>query len=71
MESVLYTGKQRDEIKTSTFEIQVPPNCAETIELEVTFDDYFKRLLDQVNTDKLLYTFPDPFLDFISEYLSH
>lgn len=50
VETVLYTGKQRDKVKSTTFEINVPPNSKKVVELEVTFDEYFKKLMDQVKS---------------------
>lgn len=47
VETVTYTGKERDEIKTFHFEKEVAPAITETISIEVTFAEYYKRLLDQ------------------------
>lgn len=48
VETVLYTGKQREKVKSSTFDIKIEPNTMEFIEMEVTFDEYYEKLLDQV-----------------------
>lgn len=48
VETVLYTGKQRDNVKSLTFDKEIPPNTIEIIKLEVQFHEYFKKLLDQV-----------------------
>lgn len=48
VETVLYTGKQREKVKSTTFDVNIPPNSMELIELEVTFHEYFEKLLDQV-----------------------
>ncbi|XP_031617392.1 annulin isoform X1 [Contarinia nasturtii] len=47
LESVLYTGRNRDRIKSIDFDQKIPPESIEVIEMEVTFYDYFKKLLDQ------------------------
>ncbi|XP_037037694.1 annulin isoform X2 [Bradysia coprophila] len=47
VETVLYTGKQRDKVKSTTFDINIPPNSLKLIEMEVTFDEYFGKLMDQ------------------------
>lgn len=48
VETVLYTGKQREKVKSETFDIKIKPKAMELIEMEVTFHEYFKRLMDQV-----------------------
>lgn len=48
LESVLYTGKERGDVKDIEFVKELPPNTIEIVEMEVTFNEYFKRLLDQV-----------------------
>lgn len=50
VETVLYTGKQRDKVKNTTFDVRIQPNSMELIELEVSFHEYFDKLLDQVST---------------------
>lgn len=47
VETITYTGKDRDEVKAIQFEKEVAPDFTETISLEVTFHEYFKKLLDQ------------------------
>lgn len=47
VDSVLYTGKKRDVVKAITFDEELGPNTIQTIRMEVTFHEYFKKLLDQ------------------------
>lgn len=47
VEAVLYTGKNREQIKAVDFDQNIPPESIEVIQMEVTFDDYYKKLLDQ------------------------
>lgn len=47
VETVLYTGRNRDHVKSIDFDQNIPPESIEVIEMEVTFYDYFKKLLDQ------------------------
>lgn len=47
VDSVLYTGKRRDVVKAITFDEELSPNTVQTIRMEVTFHEYFKKLLDQ------------------------
>lgn len=47
VETVLYTGKNREEVKSIEFDQELAPNTVEMIRLEVTFYEYYKKLLDQ------------------------
>lgn len=47
VESILYTGRNRDEIKSIKFDQYIPPESIQSVEMEVTFVDYYKKLLDQ------------------------
>ncbi|KAG5680333.1 hypothetical protein PVAND_009844 [Polypedilum vanderplanki] len=47
VESVLYTGKSRKDIKSMKFSEVVEPLTDKSVVLEVTFDEYYKKLLDQ------------------------
>lgn len=47
VETVLYTGKDRESVKSDNFTISLQPNTEEFIRLVVTFDEYFKKLRDQ------------------------
>lgn len=49
VETVLYTGKQREDVKSVKFDKVIPPNSIEILSLEVEFHEYFKKLLDQVS----------------------
>lgn len=47
VESVLYTGKSRKGIKSMKFSEVIEPNSEKTVSLEVIFDEYYKKLMDQ------------------------
>ncbi|XP_065095331.1 annulin-like isoform X1 [Ochlerotatus camptorhynchus] len=47
VETILYTGKERDMVKTEAFSIALMPSSEEFVRLVVTFDEYFKKLRDQ------------------------
>lgn len=47
VESVLYTGKSRKDLKSMKFSEVVDPMGEKKVELEVTFAEYHKKLLDQ------------------------
>lgn len=47
VESILYTGRNREQIKSFDFDQNIPPESIELIEMEVTFLEYYKKLLDQ------------------------
>lgn len=49
VESIHYTGRNRDRIKSTEFAQNIPPESVELIEMEVTFYDYFKKLVDQAD----------------------
>lgn len=45
--SVRYTGTNLVPIKEESFEVAVPPLSVEKVQVQVTFDEYFKKLLPQ------------------------
>lgn len=47
VESILYTGKSRKEIKAMKFSEVIEPDSERTASLEITFTDYYRKLLDQ------------------------
>lgn len=47
VETVLYTGNERSEVKRLPFEKEILPNVGEFIRLEVMFDEYYNKLRDQ------------------------
>lgn len=47
VDSIQYTGRNRDRIKAIDFDQNIPPESVDVIEMEVTFYDYFKKLTDQ------------------------
>lgn len=49
VESILYTGRNRDRVKAVDFDQNIPPESVEMIEMEVTFYDYYKKLMDQAS----------------------
>lgn len=49
VESIHYTGRNRENIKSTDFDQNIPPESVELIEMEVTFYDYFKKMADQAD----------------------
>lgn len=49
VDTVTYTGVTGDGVKREEFDLALPPEGKERINLLVTFDDYYKKLVDQVN----------------------
>lgn len=47
VDAITYTGRNRDAIKTINFDQNIPPESVESVEMEVTFKEYYKKLLDQ------------------------
>lgn len=47
VESVLYTGKSRKSIKSMKFSEVIEPNAEKEVSLEVTFSEYYRKLMDQ------------------------
>lgn len=47
VESVLYTGKNRKAIKSTKFSEVVDPSSEQMVSLEITFDEYYRKLMDQ------------------------
>lgn len=47
VESILYTGKERKDLKSMKFSEVVEPNSEKQVTLEVTFAEYYKKLMDQ------------------------
>lgn len=47
VDAIAYTGRNRDAVKSIDFDQNVPPESVESIEMEVTFKEYYKKLLDQ------------------------
>ena len=47
VESVLYTGKSRKDIKSMKFSEVVEPQSEKTFTLDVTFNEYYRKLMDQ------------------------
>lgn len=47
VESILYTGKSRKDLKSMKFSEVVEPMAEKKVTLEVTFAEYYKKLLDQ------------------------
>jgi transglutaminase 1 len=44
---VLYTGKNRKDIKSMKFSEAIEPLGEKSVELQVSFADYYRKLLDQ------------------------
>lgn len=47
VESILYTGRKRVEIKSVNFDEDIAPESVQMIKMELTFVDYYEKLLDQ------------------------
>lgn len=47
VDTIQYTGKNRENIKSIDFDENLPSNAVQQIELEVTFHEYYKKLQDQ------------------------
>lgn len=47
VDSIQYTGRNRDRLKAIDFDQNIPPESIDVITCEVTFYDYFKKLTDQ------------------------
>lgn len=48
VDTVTYTGVTGDGVKRHEFNTTLAPEAKEVIKLHVTFDDYYKKLVDQV-----------------------
>lgn len=44
--SKFYTGKRRRQIKSTNFDIYISPESKQNIEMEVTFNEYYRKLRD-------------------------
>ncbi|XP_049869719.1 annulin isoform X2 [Pectinophora gossypiella] len=49
VDTVTYTGKTGDSVKREEFELDMGPELKETVVMPVTFDEYYKRLVDQAS----------------------
>lgn len=49
VDTVTYTGVTGDGVKRHEFDVNLAPEAKEQINLLVTFDEYYKKLVDQVN----------------------
>ncbi|XP_049279486.1 annulin-like isoform X1 [Anopheles funestus] len=47
VDTVLYTGKDRDSVKVDTFSVTLEPGTEEFIRMVVEFHDYYRKLRDQ------------------------
>ncbi|GAB0089081.1 annulin [Sergentomyia squamirostris] len=47
IDTILYTGKQRESIKVVNFERQLKPGSTEIVKDEVVFSEYYGKLMDQ------------------------
>lgn len=47
VETVLYTGKNKEPIKSNSFDLTLEPKQSEIVEVEVSFDEYYGKLLAQ------------------------
>lgn len=49
VDTVVYTGSKRNKVKSMPFTLEVAPNTKEIIRLEVTFEEYYSLILEEVN----------------------
>lgn len=54
MDAVTYTGKVGESVKKQDFDLKVEPGSTELIDMEVTFEEYFGKLIDQVRFGLIL-----------------
>ncbi|XP_050089283.1 annulin-like isoform X1 [Anopheles aquasalis] len=47
VDTILYTGKNRESVKVNTFSITLDPGTEQSVEMLVEFDDYYRKLRDQ------------------------
>lgn len=48
VDTVTYRGKTGDNVKRHEFDVVLKPAAKQRVDMLVTFDDYYKRLVDQV-----------------------
>lgn len=56
VDTIEYTGKNRKELMSKKFEFNLIPNGNCISRMIVEFEDYHKKLLDQVNVKKKIRT---------------
>lgn len=49
MDTVTYTGVTGDGVKRNEFDMKIEPEQKEIVKMLVTFDEYYKKLVDQVS----------------------
>ncbi|XP_055590397.1 annulin-like isoform X2 [Uranotaenia lowii] len=47
VETVMYTGRNRDSVKVLPFTISLEPSSEEFVRMDVSFEEYYKKLRDQ------------------------
>uniref|UniRef100_A0A182NEW6 protein-glutamine gamma-glutamyltransferase n=1 Tax=Anopheles dirus TaxID=7168 RepID=A0A182NEW6_9DIPT len=47
VDTVLYTGKDRDSVKVDTFSVTLEPGTEESVRMVVEFQEYYRKLRDQ------------------------
>ncbi|KPJ06440.1 Annulin [Papilio machaon] len=68
VDTVTYTGKTGDGVKRKEFEFNLSPEAKEVVTLMVTFDDYFKKLVDQASFNiACLATIVDKQFDYFAQ----
>lgn len=50
VDTVTYAGVTGDGVKRYEFDMKLKPEQKEKVQMLVTFDDYFKKLIDQVSS---------------------
>lgn len=46
--TVVYTGNQRNKVKSMPFSLNISANTKEIVRLEVAFDEYYLHIIDEV-----------------------
>jgi transglutaminase 1 len=47
VEPTSYTGRKRNDLKSMNFTETIEPSSGKKVVMDVTFDEYYKKLLDQ------------------------
>lgn len=47
VDTVMYTGRNRDPVKSTSFDLELKPLSKDVVTMEVVFDEYYSKLMDQ------------------------
>ncbi|XP_068621101.1 annulin-like isoform X2 [Battus philenor] len=68
VDTVTYTGKTGESVKRKEFDLNLAPEAKELVTLLVTFDEYFKKLVDQASFNiACLATIADKKFDYFAQ----